>query len=384
MHLVGIGTAAPLSRYAQHECWEALQNSTAFSALTSRSRAILRKVLCGDNGIATRHLALDPLTEAFELTPDALHARFARHAPALATQAAERALANAEISPREVDAVLISTCTGYLCPGLTSYVSERLGLRPDVFALDLVGQGCGAALPNLRTAEALLAAGRAKTALSVCVEVCSAAFYLDNNLGVLISACLFGDGAGAAVLTGTPRPGRRSVEWKFGASQLAPADRDALRFEQKGGMLRNVLTPEVPRLAASQAGRLLEDSLAATDVQRGQVAGWIWHAGGRDVLQALRGQLSLSEMDVRHSAAVLREFGNLSSPTVLFVLERALADRVPDGLWWMSSFGAGFSAMARCWKCAANNRKLNQVAQRGMAVVSCCLPQSPCSRETHC
>ena len=121
----------------------------------------------------------------------------------------------------EIDAVLISTCTGYLCPGLTSYVSERLGLRPDVFALDLVGQGCGAALPNLRAAEAILAAGRAEKVLSICVEVCSAAFYLDDDPGVLISACLFGDGAGAAVLANKPQPNRRRVEWKSGSSCLA-------------------------------------------------------------------------------------------------------------------------------------------------------------------
>jgi predicted naringenin-chalcone synthase len=99
-------------------------------------------------------------------------------------------LKDAKCKPGEIDAVLISTCTGYLCPGLTSYVSERLGLRPDVFPLDLVGQGCGAALPNLRAAEAILAAGRAQKVLSICVEVCSAAFYLDDDPGVLISACL--------------------------------------------------------------------------------------------------------------------------------------------------------------------------------------------------
>jgi alkylresorcinol/alkylpyrone synthase len=112
-------------------------------------------------------------------------------------------------------------------------VSERLGLRPNVFALDLVGQGCGAALPNLRTAEALLAAGRAKTALSICVEVCSAAFYLDNNPGVLISACLFGDGAGAAVLADKPLPNRRAVEWKSAglATCARRPRRSALRAE---------------------------------------------------------------------------------------------------------------------------------------------------------
>src|SRR5512140_3329255 len=200
MVIVGLGTAAPSQRYAQREGWEALQYEPRFFELNPRSRAILRKVLTGSNGIATRHLALGHLREAFELNPDVLHARFTANAPLLATQAAERALADAGCGPAEVDALLISTCTGYLCPGLTSYVGERLELRADVLALDLVGQGCGAAVPNLRAAEALLRSGRSRRVLSVCVEVCSAAFYFDNDPGVLISACLFGDGAGAAVL----------------------------------------------------------------------------------------------------------------------------------------------------------------------------------------
>ena len=343
MHVVGIGTAAPARRYAQTECFDALQHSEQFNRLSSRSRAILKKVLNTDNGIATRHLALSPLTEAFDLTPDALHARFAANAPLLASEAAKKALTNASVAPGEIDAVLVSTCTGYLCPGLTSYVVENLQLRADVFALDLVGQGCGAALPNLRTAEALLKAQRANTVLSVCVEVCSAAFYLDDDPGVLISACLFGDGAGAAVLSSQPRTRGRQVQWKLGHSQLAPADRNLLRFEQRGGMLRNILSPEVPQLAASHAKRLLQDSLKRGNVDRDKISGWILHAGGRDVLTALRHQMNLSESDTRHSSAVLREFGNLSSPTVYFVLEAALNDSVPDGAWWMSSFGAGFS-----------------------------------------
>jgi alkylresorcinol/alkylpyrone synthase len=73
------------------------------------------------------------------------------------------------------------------------------------------------------------------------------------------------------------------------------------------------------------------------------VVGWILHTGGRDVILSLRDHLKLSDADVRHSAAVLRDYGNMSSPTVYFVLERALRDAVPDGPWWMSAFGAGFS-----------------------------------------
>jgi predicted naringenin-chalcone synthase len=343
MFIAGLGIAVPPQRYTQRECWDAFQNTPQFSRLKSRSRAILLKVLCGDNGIASRHLALEHLSDVFETTPDALQARFAKNAPALATQAAQRALKNADCAAKEIDAVLVSTCTGYLCPGLTSYVSEQLGLRENVFALDLVGQGCGAALPNLRTAESILAAGRAKKVLSVCVEICSAAFFLDDDPGVLISACLFGDGAGAAVLSNEPSGKNRRVEWKIVASQLVTAERDTLRFSHKNGMLRNILLPQVPEVAGKIAAKLFSDSLANAKIKRGQITGWILHTGGRDVISSLRDKLKLTESDVRHSSAVLREFGNVSSPTVFFVLERALKNNVPDGLWWMSAFGAGFS-----------------------------------------
>jgi len=343
MFITGLGTAVPLQRYAQRECWEALLQSARFQQLRPRSRAILKKVLNGSNGIATRHLALENLGQAFELTPDVLQARFARNAPLLAAQAAERALASSGNQPGEIDALVISTCTGYLCPGLTSYVSEWLGCRPNVLTLDLVGQGCVAALPNLCAGEALLAAGRYQRVLSICVEVCSAALYFDDDPGVLISACLFGDGAGAAVLANSPG-GKRPVQWKSNGSLLQPDSRDLLRFEHKAGMLRNILTPRVPVLAAQHAATVLDQVLARAKVRRSQVKGWVMHPGGRDVLLALRERLGLSEHDLRWSATVLREFGNLSSASVYFVLQAALGDSTPDGYWWMSSFGAGFSS----------------------------------------
>ncbi|KAF0167505.1 MAG: chalcone/stilbene synthase domain-containing protein, partial [Limisphaerales bacterium] len=293
MFLTGLATALPPRHFSQAECWAAIQQAPQFAELNALSRTLLRKVLSGENGIATRHLAVAELAEAFALTPDVLHARFARHAPALATEAAERALAAARLAPADVDAILVSTCTGYLCPGLTSYVSERLGLRTDVHALDLVGQGCGAALPNWRTAEALLASGRARHVLSVCVEICSAAFYLDNDPGVLISACLFGDGAGAAILSAQPAAHARRVEWKSASSLLNPAERDTLRFEQLDGMLRNILTRKVPVLAARNAANLLAGMLHDQALPRSAVTGWILHAGGREVLAALQNHLDL-------------------------------------------------------------------------------------------
>ena len=342
MFITGLGTAVPAQRYAQGDCWEALLQSSRFHQLEPRSRAILKKVLNGSSGIATRHLALENLGQAFDLTPDVLHARFTRNAPLLATQAAERALADAGNQPDEIDALVISTCTGYLCPGLTSYVAERLGCRPDVLAFDLVGQGCVAALPNLAASQALLAAGRCQRVLSICVEVCSAVLYFDDDPGVLISACIFGDGAGAAVLANSP-DGKRPVQWKTSGSLLRPNDRDLLRFEQKAGMLRNILAPQVPAVAAQHAATVLDQVLTRANVGRAQVKGWVMHPGGRDVLLAVRERLGLSEHDLRWSAAVLREFGNLSSASVYFVLQAALGDSAPSGYWWISSFGAGFS-----------------------------------------
>lgn len=342
MVIVGLGTAAPPQRYAQKAGWDIVQHTSHFQNLTSRSRAILKKILTGQNGIATRHLALDKLEDVFEINPDALHARFVKTAPHLASQAAERALQNAGMHIQQVDALVISTCTGYLCPGLTSYVSERLGLRSDVLALDLVGQGCGAAIPNLRTGEALLLSGKYECVLSICVEVCSAAFFLDNDPGVLVSACLFGDGAGAAVLASQAGRNRR-VEWKTSGSLLAPADRDLLRFEQRNGMLRNILDPHVPELAAKHVERVVNEVLGRADVGRHSIKRWILHPGGRDVLLAVCDRLGLSKEDVRLSAEVLSEYGNLSSPSVYFVLQAALAESAPGGHWWMSSFGAGFS-----------------------------------------
>jgi polyketide synthase Type III len=342
MYFAGLGTAVPERSFTQAECWQALQRANR-PGITPRMRAILQGILNHDNGIERRSLALDSLDESFDLDPDTLYQRFSRHAPLLASEAARRALDDAGLEAREIDAVIVSTCTGYLCPGLTSYVSENLGIRPDAQLLDLVGQGCGAALPNLRAGEALIASQRAGHVLSICVEVCSAAFYLDDDIGVLVSACLFGDGAAAAVLSPKPIEGRRAIEWKSTATLTNPAKRDALRFEQRGGMLRNILTLPVPKLAAQHAKQVLDQALTVEGLERKAIDAWIVHAGGRRVLAELQHEIGLSANDTEWSAGVLRDYGNLSSPFVLFVLKAALDARAKGGWWWMTSFGAGFS-----------------------------------------
>ena len=343
MHFCGIGTATPQNRYAKAECLDAFEKSQWLGRLEARAHLIARTVLQRDNGIDTRHLAVDCLEEVFTIDPNTLAQRFLAHAPVLAAKAGQRALQQAGLLPQEIDAIAVSTCTGYLCPGLSGHVIERLGLRADVQAFDLVGQGCAAALPNFQLGRALLQSGTCRHVLSICVEVSSAAMYLDNDPGVLISACLFGDGAGAAVLSQQPKSGGRRMEWTDSASLTVPSQREALKFEQRDGMLRNILTRAVPTLAAEHAHQVLETVLARAGLRPAQVSAWIMHAGGRDVLLALERRFGLETADFRYSAAMLREYGNLSSAFVYFVLAAAMADEAPGGWWWLSSFGAGFS-----------------------------------------
>jgi len=343
MHFRGIGTATPATRYTKAQCLVAFQNSDWFARLDTRSHLIASNVLQRDNGIEARWLALDSLAEGFTIDPDTLEQRFLVHAPALAAASAERALADAALAPADIGAVVVSTCTGYLCPGLSSYVAERLGLRADVQAFDLVGQGCAAALPNLQLCRSMLASGACEHVLSICVEVSSAAMYLDDDPGVLISACLFGDGAGAVILSREAPPAGRRIEWIDGASLLEPAQRKALMFERREGLLRNILTRAVPTMAAEYAHRILGTVLTRAGLRAGDISAWIMHPGGRDVLLALERRFECRASDLRYSAAALREFGNLSSASVYFVLAAALRDEAPGGWWWLSSFGAGFS-----------------------------------------
>ena len=343
MYVSGIGTATPPQRYTKAECWEAFTGSDWHGRLDSRATMVVNAVLHHDNGIETRHLALNSLDEVFQIDPDTLHQRFLANAQILARGAGSRALTDAQLDAHQIDAVIVSTCTGYLCPALSGYVIELLGLRPNILAFDLVGQGCAGALPNWQLGDALLASGQCRHVLSVCVEVCSAAMYLDNDIGVLISACLFGDGAGAAVLSAEPPQHQRRIEWQQSSSLINPAERKALEFEQRQGMLRNILTRRVPRLAAEYAYQVLNTGLEKAGIAQADISGWIMHAGGRDVLLAMREKFGIDAQALRYSADMLYNYGNLSSAFVYFVLQAALKDEAAGGWWWMSSFGAGFS-----------------------------------------
>jgi predicted naringenin-chalcone synthase len=336
MYLHSLATRVPPASFTQLECWGIAERSDARLRLKKRSMLILHNILKGDHGIAERHFAMPEIDRVFDRTPDELNRTFRAEAPKLAGTALRAALASAGLEPGDLAALFICTCTGYLCPGLTSYVAEALGLRPDAILHDLAGLGCGAAIPMLRAASHLLAAHPEAIVACVAVEICSAAFYLDDDPGVLISACLFSDGAAASIWRGTPGPSGARAHG-FDSLHL-PEHRDMLRFEQREGKLRNLLDRSVPELAADAVSRLWARR------GPGAISRVVVHPGGRDVLEAIVPVVAPHPLDA--SARTLLAHGNMSSPSVLFALEETLKEGAPGagGDFWLVSFGAGFSA----------------------------------------
>ena len=230
MFLHALATAVPQNSLSQPECWDLIERSPVRQRLSKRSRLILHSVLRGDHGIDRRHFAVRQLDRIFDLTADELNAAFRVEAPHLAEQALLGAMRHANIDAGEIDALLICTCSGYLCPGVTSYVAEDLGLRSDAYLQDLVGLGCGAAIPSLRSASYILAARPDAVVACVAVEVCSARLLLGRRFWRPYQCLPFRRRCRRHSLAGQPRPiGPSSIQFRYpspanGSGQTALRD----------------------------------------------------------------------------------------------------------------------------------------------------------------
>ncbi len=332
MFLESIASAFPESSFSQRECYEFSSASESVKELEPRSQVLLRKVLLGDSGIKKRHFSTSDPAAVFGASAQELNEYFEREAPRISGEALSKALKKAGLQGADLDALIICTCTGYLCPGVTSHVAEAMGLRADIYLQDLVGLGCGAAIPAMRAAEGFLAANPGSKVATIAVEVCSAALFVNDDLGVLISLCLFGDGA-SAVIWSDEQGGEKWQVGHFDTLHL-PEEREKIRFVNGEGKLLNKLHRAVPELAAEAVERLWEKRSAEPD----QV---ISHTGGRDVIEALEGRMGWELAETRR---VLKDYGNCSSPCVLFALEDRLEQGESDSRYWLTSFGAGFAA----------------------------------------
>ena len=343
--LRGLGTANPPLHLTQEEAYEFI---AARFNLKPAELDLYRRILL-DGKIKGRYLGMDAKIDSLEIDPDRLLARFLKFGRTTAVGAARRALAEARVDPAEIAGLIVNTCTGYLCPGLSSYIAEDLGLKTSIRYQDLMGMGCGAAIPNLEAAAGMLARSGEGPILSIAVEICSATIFPSHEPDLVVSNSIFGDGAAAAVLDlareGCPGGLLQIVDFAAG---LFPQYREDLRYRTEGGLLRNRLTKRVPIIGARTATEVVSRLLARHGLSRNDMAWWAVHPGGTVVLAQVAKELELADEALRFSYHVFQNYGNMSSPSVLFVLREILDNGQPQpgqkGI--LLAFGAGLSAFA--------------------------------------
>ena len=330
MKLVSLASHFPNQSFTQAECLEEMRNAPFWKNLKDRSKQLLEKVLDSDSGIKKRHFEINDLNEVWERSAEELNKHYETSAPSIGANAVKKALAEANLDPLDIDVLLVSSCTGYLCPGISSYIAEQLGCRANIHTQDVTGHGCGAAIPLTQIAHGYSKLMPSAHIVTLSVEVCSAAFYISDEPDVLISACLFGDGAAAAIWNSSSG----DYEAYGYQSLLNPQEREKIRFVNSGGKLKNQLHRSVPDMTAKAVKELYSNSKNPAKI--------ITHGGGRDVIIAIEKELGISEM--KETRSVLANYGNLSSPSVMVALEEYLKSGGEENEIWLSSFGAGFSA----------------------------------------
>jgi predicted naringenin-chalcone synthase len=222
-HIASIAVATPPLTLEQTELGR-LAAKHYQGRLSPRSMSIIR-TLFAHPSIKQRSLAIDNVDNLVDEDLDARVARFTHWSQELSAQAIDKALAKAGLSTDDVGGLVVNTCTGYICPGISTYLIERLGLSRSVRVYDLVGSGCGGAIPNLEISESLVRQKGDRVIVSVSVEICTATFQMADNLSLLLSNTLFGDGAAAAVLWRRPQ----GYELVASARQYVPEQRESIR-----------------------------------------------------------------------------------------------------------------------------------------------------------
>lgn len=340
-HITSIGLSTPSFRVEQKLAGEILSAHCA-GKISPRSLALLRKLFVHPS-IKYRSYAVDDSETIFRETPDERISRFTRYSIDLSADAVMKALREAGTAIDEVKALVVNTCTGYICPGISTYLIERLGLPCNTAVYDLVGSGCGGAIPNLQVAKSLLPEAGAGAVISVSVEICSATFQMSDDLSLIVSNALFGDGAAATVLSRK----QSGMELVDAASIYVPGDREHIRYIHKNGELHNQLSMGLHRHVRTAVADVVSTLLKRHSLQMSDVAHWALHTGGEKILDSIRDEIGLPEARLEATRSILSDYGNMSSPTVLFVLKRLLDGGIERGDWCMMvSFGAGLSAHA--------------------------------------
>lgn len=336
-------SAFPSYRYSQAELTAAVAGLTG---LSPARRAVMER-LHRNSGVRTRHTVL-PLPEysRFSPGPGEANDRYITEATALGARALSSALSSAAVSARDVDLLVVTSVTGVAVPSLDARLIPRLGLRPDVKRLPVFGLGCVAGAAGLARVHDYLRGWPGHTAALLSVELCSLTWRSDPAASTadLVASGLFGDGAAAVIATGSSGPpgSPRVVATR---SEVYPDSGDALGWRLGSDGFRIVLTADLADVVSRHLAGTVTSLLSSHGLTTADISAWICHPGGPKVLDAVGDSLKLPASALAVSRESLASVGNLSSASVLHILERTRDGRVEPGSYGlMIGLGPGVSA----------------------------------------
>jgi alkylresorcinol/alkylpyrone synthase len=342
--LLSLATAVPPYAIKQQEAKEIGRRAFSRKALFDRLSGVF------DNaGIAQRHLVA-PL-EWYE-APHGWAERntvYLEAAEKLFEQAALDAIAKAGLRPADIDGVVTVSTTGIATPSLEARVGPRIGLRSNVRRVPVFGLGCAGGVSGIALTARLAASEPGTNWLFVTVETCSISIRLDSDdPAAIVATALFGDGAAAAVISA----GDGGLAQLTGsAEKLWPDTLGIMGWRVEDPGLGVVFDRAIPPFIEAQLAPALADMCAQLGVAREDIARFCCHPGGVKVIDAIETALGLHQGELNLEREVLRDFGNMSAPTALFVLERLLARGLP-GKVLMTAFGPGFTCSGQMLEAA--------------------------------
>lgn len=333
--LLSLATAVPPFVIEQSAAKEIARRAFARKSLFDRLSGVF------DNAaIARRHVVAPP--EWYE----ARHGWAERNAVYLEASermfedAARVAIERAGLSPEEIDGVVTVSTTGIATPSLEARVAPRLGLRGDVRRVPLFGLGCAGGVSGLALAARLAASDPGTRWLFVTVETCSISIRLESDdPAAIVATALFGDGAAAAVVA-SGEGGRAQLG--ASAEKLWPDTLGIMGWRVEDPGLGVLFDRAIPPFIEAELAQAVDGMCAQIGIAREDIVRFCCHPGGVKVIDAIETALQLNQGELNLEREVLRDFGNMSAPTVLFVLDRLLERGLPDRVM-MTAFGPGFT-----------------------------------------
>jgi predicted naringenin-chalcone synthase len=336
LRLIGIGTAVPEHSIAQQDAAKAWTSHVGVEGKKARTvQALYRK-----SRIAKRHSTLldgpgdpygssqtffQPVRSEGDPGPgtEARMNRFESDAPPLAAKAARSALSESGLDTSDLTHLVTVSCTGFFAPGLDTTLVDLLGLKPTVERTHIGFMGCHGSLNGLRVASSFAGADPDARILVSSVELCTLHMAYDWDPDLLVANSLFGDGAAAAVGVSKGVPAGNGA-WKLASSGTCrlPDSEDAMSWRIGDHGFRMTLSATVPHVIETHLAGWLEEWLGENGLSRGDVETWAVHPGGPRILTAVGSALDLAPEDHEVARGVLSEFGNMSSATVLFIIDR--------------------------------------------------------------